>query len=123
MTTDRAADESTILKLDKAFLDAFLQRDVETVNRDLPDDFIAIFPNGIVANKQMELKNVEQAEVESYSTDEVQIGWYAETVATVHFRMTLKMKGKEPKLVRDLHVYMKRDGRWQMITGQVTPIL
>ena len=88
MTTDRAADESTILKLDKAFLDAFLQRDVETVNRDLPDDFIAIFPNGIVANKQMELKNVEQAEVESYSTDEVQIGWYAETVATVHFRMT-----------------------------------
>ncbi|MEO1396291.1 MAG: nuclear transport factor 2 family protein [Cyanobacteria bacterium J06634_5] len=123
MTTDRAADESTILKLDKAFLDAFLQRDVETVNRDLPDDFIAIFPNGIVANKQMELKNVGQAEVESYSTDEVQISWYAETVAAVHFRMTLKMKGKEPKQVRDLHIYMKRDGKWQMITGQVTPIL
>ena len=123
MTINRADDERRILKLDRDFLEAFLQRDVATIERDLPEDFIAIFPNGLVANKQMEIENVKQAEVESYETDEVQVRWYSDTVAAVHFRMILNLKARGQKQVRDLHVYIKRDGKWQMITGQVTPIL
>ena len=123
MTIDRSAEERIILELDAAFLDAFLKRDVATVDRDLPDDFLAIFPNGLVANKQMELENVAHAEVESYTIDEVQVHWYTDAVAAVHFRMTLNMKKRGQKQVRDLHVYIKRGGKWQMITGQVTPIL
>lgn len=123
MTTDRAEEEQIILELDTAFLDAFLQRDVIVVERDLPDDFLAVFPDGRVANKQMELENVRHAAVESYTTDEVQVHWYSNTVAVVSFRMMLNMKERGQKQVRDLHVYIKRDGKWQMITGQVTPIL
>jgi uncharacterized protein YchJ len=123
MTTDRAAEERIILELDTAFLDAFLRRDVTVVERDLPDDFLAVFPDGRVANKQMELENVRHAAVESYTTDEVQVHWYSDTVAVVNFRMMLNMRERGHKQVRDLHVYIKRDGRWQMITGQVTPIL
>ncbi|MGF1493818.1 MAG: nuclear transport factor 2 family protein [Microcoleaceae cyanobacterium] len=122
MINDRTNEERALLELDTAFLDAFLKRDVALADRILPDDFLAIFPNGQVADKQMELQNVEHAEVESYETDEVQIHWYSETVAAVSFRMTLNMK-QGRKQVRDLHVYLKRDGKWQMITGQVTPIL
>lgn len=123
MTTDRAAEERTILELDTAFLNAFLQRDVAVVARVLPDDFLAVFPDGRVANKQMELENVKHAAVESYTTDEVQVHWYSDTVAAVSFRMRLNIKEQGHKQVRDLHVYIKRDGKWQMITGQVTPIL
>ncbi|MBW4421415.1 MAG: nuclear transport factor 2 family protein [Myxacorys californica WJT36-NPBG1] len=123
MTPDRVAEERIILELDTAFLDAFLQRDVAVVDRALPDDFLAVFPDGRVANKQMELENVRHAAVESYTTDEVQVHWYSDTVAVVNFRMVLNMKERGQKQVRDLHVYIKRDGVWQMITGQVTPIL
>ncbi len=123
MATDRAAEERIILELDTAFLDAFLRRDVPVIERDLPDDFLAVFPDGRIANKQMELENVRHAEVESYTTDEVQVHWYSDTVAVVNFRMMLNMKERGQKQVRDLHVYIKRDGKWQMITGQVTPIL
>lgn len=123
MATDRATEERTILELDTAFLDAFLRRDVAVVERDLPDDFLAVFPDGRVANKQMELENVRHAEVESYTADEVQVHWYSDTVAVVNFRMVLNIKERGQKQVRDLHVYIKRDGKWQMITGQVTPIL
>jgi hypothetical protein len=56
-------------------------------------------------------------------TDELQVHWYAETVAGVNFRMTLNMKERGQKRVRDFHVYIKRHEKWQMITGQVTPIL
>ena len=123
MATDRAAEERIILELDNAFLDAFLRRDVAVVDRNLPDDFLAVFPDGQVANKQMELENVRHAAVESYTIDEVQVHWYCDTVAVVNFRMVLNMKERGQKQVRDLHVYIKRDGKWQMITGQVTPIL
>jgi len=123
VTTDRAVEERIILELDTAFLDAFLRRDVAVVDRNLPDDFIAVFPDGRVANKQMELENVRHAAVESYTTEEVQVHWYSDTVAVVNFRMVLNMKERGQKQVRDLHVYIKRDEKWQMITGQVTPIL
>lgn len=59
MLIDKAAEERIILQLDTAFLDAFLKRDIATVDPILPDDFLAIFPNGQVANKQMELENVK----------------------------------------------------------------
>ena len=123
MTTNRVTEERIILELDAAFLNAFLHRDVAIVDRDLPDDFLAIFPDGRVADKQMELENVRHAAVESYTTDEVQVHWYSDTVAVVSFHMMLNMKERGQKQVRDLHVYIKRDGKWQMITGQVTPIL
>ncbi|EDX82369.1 hypothetical protein S7335_815 [Synechococcus sp. PCC 7335] len=123
MAIDRISEEQTILTMDRAFLEAFLNRDVAVVERDLPDDFIAIFPNGVVADKQTELNNVANAKVKSYSIDEVELHWYSDTVAVVHFLMTLTMTGMREKKVRDLHVYLKRDEKWQMITGQVTPVL
>lgn len=122
-TSNREADERELQELDAAFLNAILQRDVTVLERDLPDDFLSIFPDGRVANKAAELENVRTLELESYSTDEVQVHWYGDTVAIVNFRLSLKMKGQDVKQVRDSHVYMKRGGRWQMITGQTTPIL
>ena len=113
--------EQELLKLDKAFLDAILHHDVSSVESTLPDDFLSVFPDGRVADKADELENVRTVELESYSTDEVHIHWYRDDVTIINFRLLLKMKG-ETKQVRDSHVYLKRDGRWQMILGQTTPI-
>lgn len=120
---DREALERKLLDLDKAFLNAILQHDVSLVEHDLPDDFLSVFPDGRVADKKAELENVRNVELESFSTDEVQVHWYSDTVVIINFRLSLKMKGQDVKQVRDSHVYMNRDGRWQMIMGQTTPIL
>lgn len=123
-TSNRETLERQLLDLDKAFLDAVLHNDVALVERDLPDDFLSVFPDGRVADKKAELENVTNVNLESYSTDQVQVHWYSDTVAIINFRLSLKMKGQEEvKQVRDSHVYIKRDGRWQMIMGQTTPIL
>lgn len=121
--SEQQAIEQELLELDKAFLDAILNHDVALVERILPDDFLSVFPDGHLANKATELENVKTVELESYSTDEVQVHWYADNVAIVNFRLSLKMKNQDIKQVRDSHVYLKRDGRWQMIMGQTTPIL
>ncbi|BAZ11667.1 hypothetical protein NIES4071_34930 [Calothrix sp. NIES-4071] len=112
-----------LLELDAAFLNAVLKNDVTVIERNLPDDFLSVFPNGRVANKAAEIENVRTVELESYSTDEVQVHWYGDNVAIINFRLSLKMKDQDIKQVRDSHVYMKRSGRWQMIMGQTTPIL
>ena len=119
---NREALERELLELDTAFLNAVLHHNVTSVANMLPDDFLSIFPNGRVANKTAELENVRTVELESYSTDEVKVHWYGDTVAIINFRFSLKMKNQDIKQVRDSHVYMKRDGRWQMIMGQTTPI-
>lgn len=120
---DRQAIEQELLKLDKTFLDAILHNDVATVERILPDDFLSVFPDGSVANKTAELENVRSVELESYSIDKVQTHWYGDDVAIINFRLSLRMKNHNTKQVCDSHVYLKRDGQWQMIMGQTTPIL
>lgn len=102
---EQQAIEQELLELDKAFLDAILNHDVALVERILPDDFLSVFPDGHLANKATELENVKTVELESYSTDEVQVNWYADNVAIVNFRLSLKMKNQDIKQVRDSHVY------------------
>lgn len=122
-TSNREADERELLDLDAAFLNAILQRDVTVLVRDLPDDFLSIFPDGRVANKALELENVRNIEIESHAVDQVQVHWYGDTVAIINFRLSIKLKGQDARQVRDSHVYMKRGGRWQMLMGQTTPIV
>lgn len=78
-TSNTEALERELLDLDAAFLNAVLQHDVALVEQALPDDFLSVFPDGRVANKAAELENVRTVDLESYSTDEVQVHWYGDT--------------------------------------------
>lgn len=115
--------ERELLEMDAAFLNAVLNHDVLFVDRTLPDDFFSVFPDGRVADKAAELENVKTVQLESFSADEIQVHWYGDAIAIINFRLTLKMLDRDPKQVRDSHVYTQRDGRWQLVMGQTTPIL
>lgn len=123
MSNLKETSERELLEMDAAFLNAVLNHDVLFVERTLPDDFLSVFPDGRVADKAAELENVRTVQLESFSTDEIQVHWYGDAIAIINFRLTLKMLDRDPKQVRDSHVYVQRDGRWQMIVGQTTPIL
>lgn len=123
MSPSKEALERELLEMDAAFLNAVLNHDVSLVDRLLPDDFLSVFPDGRVADKTVELENVRTVELESFSTSEIEVHWYADSVAIVNFRLLLKMKGQDMKQMRDSHVYVRRNGGWQMVMGQTTPIL
>ncbi len=124
ISNEKAALERELLEMDAAFLNAILNRDVSLVERLLPDDFLSVFPDGRVTDKAAELENVKSAQLESFSTDEIQVHWYGDAIAIINFRLILKMLlDRDPKQVRDSHVYVQRDGRWQLVMGQTTPIL
>ncbi|RCJ19196.1 hypothetical protein A6S26_27480 [Nostoc sp. ATCC 43529] len=123
ISSDRKADTEELQKLVGGFLNAFLTNDVALVEQELPDDFLGIVPDGRVINKALEIENVKSVALESLNTDQVKIYWYGDTVAIINFCLSIKLKGQDAVEVRDSHVYMKRDGRWQMIMGHATPIL
>lgn len=123
MSTSTEALERELLEMDAAFLNAVLNHDVLFVEHTLPDDFLSVFPDGRVADKAAELENVRTVQLESFSTDEMQVCWYGDAIAILNFRLSLKMQGQDIKQVRDSHVYVQRDGRWQLVMGQTTPIL
>lgn len=123
MSNFQAALERELLEMDAAFLNAILNHDVSLVERLLPDDFLSVFPDGRVADKAAELENVKSVQLESFSTNEIQVHWYGDAIAIINFRLTLKMLDRDPKQVRDSHVYVQRDGCWQLVMGQTTPIL
>lgn len=123
MSTSKEALERELLEMDAAFLNAVLQHDITFVERTLPDDFLSVFPDGRVADKTVEVENVRTVQLESFSTSEIEVHWYGDSVAIVNFRLLLKMKGQDMKQMRDSHVYMQRNGCWQMVMGQTTPIL
>lgn len=123
MSTSKEALERELLEMDAAFLNAVLNHDVSLVDRLLPDDFLSVFPDGRVADKTVELENVRTVELESFSTSEIEVHWYTDSVAIINFRLLLKMKGQDMKQMRDSHVYVRRNGGWQMVMGQTTPIL
>jgi hypothetical protein len=122
-SNDKEALERELLEMDAAFLNAVLNHDVSLVERTLPDDFLSVFPDGRVVDKAAELENVRIVQLESFSTDQIQVHWYGDAIAIVSFRLTLKMLNRDSKQVRDSHVYAQRNGRWQMVMGQTTPIL
>jgi hypothetical protein len=74
-TNNTDTEEQELLELDAAFLNAILERDVTALDRDLPDDFLSVFPDGRVANKVLELENVRNIELESHAVDQVQLHW------------------------------------------------
>jgi ketosteroid isomerase-like protein len=122
-TVNREADERELRELVEAFLNAFITHDVKYVEQALPDDFVAILPDGRLVNKASELENVRNLALESCTTDQFQVYWYGDTLAVTNFILSIKLKGQEATQVRDSHVYIYRDGRWQMIMGQATPLV
>ena len=62
-TINIKALERELLELDAAFLDAVLKNDVTVIERDLPDDFLSVFPDGRVASKAAEIENVRTVEL------------------------------------------------------------
>ena len=123
MSNPKEALERELLEMDTAFLNAVFNRDVLFVDRILPNDFLSVFPDGRVMDKAAELENVRTVQLEFFSTDDIQVHWYGDAIAILNFRLTLKMLDRDPKQVRDSHVYVQRDGCWQLVMGQTTPIL
>jgi len=126
-TTESAANvEQEIRKIHQEYDRAWLQQDATAFDRLLADDVTQTDPEGKVLSKAEIVANAKSGDVkfEVGQSDDVKVRVYGNT-ALVTTRWTEKStnKGKPTTgIMRNTVVYVKKNGNWQVVSDQVTPV-
>ncbi|MDM7923706.1 MAG: nuclear transport factor 2 family protein [Pyrinomonadaceae bacterium] len=118
--------EREVLAANLAFDSAIVARDADAYAKILADDFIFTGADGTVSDKKGEIDRVRSGRLtfESGKSDDIRVKLYGNTaVVTGRFTAKGKDNGKDFTFVeRYTAVFVKRDGRWQMVAEQATEI-
>ena len=120
--------EQELISLDKQWGEAGLRGDTAVLERILADDFIGAAPTAVTTKAQ----NIAEAKTNAanitnatYVADEYTVRFLDPNTAVMTHHAVEKglNKGKEYNdQHRSIHVWVKRDGRWQVVASQATPI-
>jgi len=121
--------EQAVRKLEREWLDAYEKRDAEAMNRIAADDFTINF-GGTSQTKADIMKGLQSPPNVSrpttkFSTDNVTSQVFGDTVILTG-RVTQQMErdGQTRTMQsRYTDVYVKRNGRWQVVASQLSPIV
>ncbi|HKP84900.1 MAG TPA: FKBP-type peptidyl-prolyl cis-trans isomerase [Blastocatellia bacterium] len=119
-----ATADQALKDLERKWTEGFKNRDKETLNGILADDFIFTDEDGQVYDKAKYIESVLQVKVESYSLDDLTTRVAGDT-GVVAGRWTGKMVvgGKEASgAFRFTDTFARRQGRWRAIASQDTRI-
>lgn len=120
--------EQEVRALERAWLDAYEQRDAKAMEAILADDFSITFADGSMQNKSQVLDSIKApgriAKVSlKFYTQEVRARVYGETVVlTGRVVAELQREGaqmsKEESRYTD--TYVRRNGRWQVVASHLS---
>jgi ketosteroid isomerase-like protein len=131
---DAAAIEAEIIKLERDWADAFKNGDADAARRVMADDITIINPDGSTSAKAAEVQAIQAGLVtmESWEILEPKVTVLDANNAFVMGRGIIKNgKSKVPNSketidisgeYRFLDVYARRNGKWQAVASQTTPI-
>jgi ketosteroid isomerase-like protein len=119
--------ENEIRELERQRFRAMEKVDVATLNRILSDDLIYTHANGLQQTKAELIGVLGSGDMkyESITTDDVRVRIFTETaVVTGHASIKIKAHGEEQSFkLCYLDVYVKQDGRWQMVAWQSSRVV
>jgi ketosteroid isomerase-like protein len=123
---DQASDERDLKQLVKDLNAAIVKADIAFLERVLDQDYVHYRPRGTVENRAQYLENRKNGNVnfESLVADDVKVRFYGDT-AIVTYRSTAKGKDQQGAIDEQrlwTRVFVRRDGRWQLVHSQGTSI-
>lgn len=117
-------DDKAVLKLEQEWVDALTKSDTAALERLYHNDLIYTHSSGAVDSKASYIGNLKSGNTKYQSLDrtEIKVSVYGSTaIATCRAEIRLLSKGQPVNLTaRLLHVYIRQNGRWQMIAHQST---
>jgi len=131
---DTAAIEAEITKLERDWASSAKNRDAETVRRILAEDVVITYPDGSTGTKTDEVRTIETGAVtmESWDLLDPKVTVLNADSAFITGRGIIKNgKYTDPNTkkaidisgeFRFLDVYARRNGKWQAVASQTTPI-
>lgn len=131
---DTAAIEAEINKLERDWASSPKNRDAETVRRVLAEDIVITYPDGQTGTKADEVRTIESGAItmDSWELLDTKVTVLNADTAFITGRGVIKNgKYTDPNTkqttnisgeFRFLDVYARRNGKWQAVASQTTPI-
>ena len=122
-----ADDAETVLRLDREIGVATWTADQMWFEENLAEDYILITPAGAIKSKRDILRelSIPGMRMEPFETSEVQLRMYGETaVVTGRMRQKFVLGGhRYTNDVRYTDVYVKRKGRWLLVSAHASTVV
>lgn len=114
------ADAAAVRRLDADYVRAYLDSDVARFRELLAGDFTCVLSDGRVLDKAGFLRMAAgPPRVDGFHTDQVVVRVYGET-GIVTGRASYKRPDGGATVTRYVEVYVRREGRWRMVSAQFT---
>jgi ketosteroid isomerase-like protein len=118
MTNQSSNEQQQVMELERSFIEACCQGDIQTLDFILADEFVFTDPNGIHLTKQEWLTDLASGtfRFDSINIEELQVK-VREDVAIVQANLRVKARSKKAGyngVYSAMDVYQKRGGQWQV---------
>jgi len=126
MVQTAAEVEREVLQADQARVKALIENDLDALEQLLADDLTYVHSNGMLDTKESYIGGLRSGNSRYLSMDmsDVVVRPLGET-ALINAKFNARVKVGDREInpqPRALIVYARRDGRWQMVAWQSTPI-
>jgi len=120
---DLAKIEAELKQIEETRRQAIKNGDEKTLDQIYADDFSAIAGSGQIVNKQQLLAVFKRNDPSiTFTTDEISVRVFGSMVLFVGRLTGRNAQGQVISASRFTHVFLNRDGRWQCVAGQSTPL-
>jgi Domain of unknown function (DUF4440) len=118
-----AAVEQELIKLEQTLGDATIKKDRATLERVFATDYMYTHSNAVVMNKAEEIADTmsDDSKWTAATFSDMKVRFYGDVAIVTGvqtFQGTAKGYVSGPRRITDL--FVRRDGRWQMVGGQTT---
>ena len=116
--------EEELLKLERAFADAIIKNDLESIGRIVADDWIIVDPNGEIVDRTRFFEVIKSGALthDIMESEDFRVRVYGESAVVTAITSTKgKFMGQEfSTRERATDAFVKRDGRWQCVLTHLT---
>ena len=116
--------EEELLKLERAFADAIIKNDLESIGRIVADDWIIVDPNGEIVDRTGFFEVIKSGALthDIMESEDFRVRVYGDSAVVTAITSTKgKFMGQEfSTRERATDVFVKREGRWQCVLTHLT---
>jgi ketosteroid isomerase-like protein len=123
---DPAADRAALIRLSDHWDQAIVRKDAAAISANMAEDFRQIRSNGDLVDKAVFLRDITSSDltIDPYQVEELEVRLLGDTaLLTGHTHMKGSYGGAAfATHYRYIDVYARRDGKWQVVSVQITTI-
>lgn len=121
------AAQEEVRRVQDALIDAYIHRNIDALDHALGDEYTFVADDGGVMDKAKTIASFKSGErqITSYVRDDERVRVYGDTaIMTYHYTSKETYKGRDDSSNdRLIRVFVKREGRWQIVAGQETRVV